>query len=160
MSLTPAGEALLRRLRTVFELLDDVALDLEAVRKGTKGVIRIHAHMSAITEGLPAELEAFIHEHSGLDVLIEERTSREVVHSVSTSMAELGLISGTVDAGHLHVIPWREDTLVVVLPPQDPLTERSQLTLAELLDRPFISMQKDSALSTLYREQSRMLGRN
>ena len=159
MTLTPAGEMLLHRLHGVFDLLDHIALDLEALHKGTKGVVRIHAHSSAITEGFSAELQTFISEHPGLDVQIEEHTSREVVHAVSTSTAELGLISGTAETGNLHVIPWREDTLVVALPAGDYLTTQRQLKFAALLERPFISMQKDSALSTLCRGQARMLGK-
>jgi DNA-binding transcriptional LysR family regulator len=159
MSLTPAGEMLFHRLRSVFDMLDQVALDLEAVRTGARGVIRLHTHMSAISEGLASELAEFMAQHPGLDVRLEEHTSVDVVHAVSTHTAELGLISGTVDSGDLDLVRWREDRLVALLPKNDPLATSRQLRLEDLVERPFIAMQRDSALLTLCRDQARLTGR-
>jgi DNA-binding transcriptional LysR family regulator len=159
MSLTPAGEVLFHRLENVFDLLDQVVLDLEAARSGTRGVIRLHTHVSATTGGLAQELAAFMAANPGLDVRIEEHTSNDVVHAVSTNTAELGLISGTVDPADLELIKWCEDRLVVVLPLGNPLASLRQVRLEDLVEEPFIGMQKDSSLLSLFRHQARLVGR-
>jgi len=159
MSLTPAGEAMFRRLESVFHLLDEVALDLEAARTGTRGVIRIHTHMSATAGGLASELAAFMAAHPELDVRLEEHTSIDVVHAVSTNSAELGLISGTVDSGDLQLVRWCEDRLVALVPQGDPLASARQIRLEDMIDRSFIAMQKDSSLLSLYRNQARLMGK-
>lgn len=158
MTLTPAGQVLFQRLKSVFDQLDQVALDLDALRKGARGVIRIHAHMSATSGGLAEELASFITQNPGLDVKLEEHTSVDVVHAVSTNTADLGLISGTVDPGDLELMGWREDKLVAILPQDDPLTAYREVRLEDMLDRSFIAMQKDSALLTLFRNQAHELG--
>jgi DNA-binding transcriptional LysR family regulator len=159
MSLTPAGEFLFHRLEGVFDLLDQVALDLEAARRGTRGIVRIHTHMSATAGGLARELASFMAAHPGLDVRVEENTSTEVVHAVSTNTAEIGLISGTVDPGELEVVRWRSDRLVAILPANDPLVSKAQVRLEDIVDRCFIAMQKDSSLLSLYRNQARLMGK-
>ncbi len=158
MSLTPAGEVLMERLRHVFSALDQVALDLDAMRKGTKGIIRLHTHMSAISDGLAGEIAAFLAEHPGLDVQIEEHTSADVVHAVNTSNADIGLYSGTVDTEGLESLHWREDKLVVIIPKNDPLADGRPVHFADIVDRPFIAMQRDSSLVGLCRHEARLLG--
>jgi len=159
MSLTPAGEFLFHRLESVFDLLDQVALDLEGARRGTRGIVRIHAHMSATAGGLARELATFMSAHPGLDIRIEEHTSTEVVHAVSTNSAEIGLISGTVDPGELEVVRWCSDRLVVILPANDLLVSKAQVRFEDIADRSFIAMQKDSSLLSLYRNQARLMGK-
>ena len=159
MSLTPAGESLFHRLEGVFDLLDQVALDLEAARNGTRGIVRIHAHMSATAGGLARKLASFMAAHPGLDIRVEEHTSTEVVHAVSTNTAEIGLISGTIDHGELEVVRWCSDRLVVILPANDPLASKAQVRFEEIVDRCFIAMQKDSSLLSLYRNQARLMGK-
>jgi DNA-binding transcriptional LysR family regulator len=159
MSLTPAGESLFHRLEGVFDLLDQVALDLEAARSGTRGIVRIHTHMAATAGGLAGQLASFIATHPGLDVRVEEHTSTEVVHAVSTNTAEIGLISGTVDPGELEVVRWCSDRLVTILPANDPLVSKAHVRFEDIADRCFIAMQKDSSLLSLYRNQARLMGK-
>ena len=159
MSLTPAGESLFHRLESVFDLLDQVALDLEAACSGTRGMVRIHTHTSATAGGLARELAGFMAAHPGLDVRIEEHTSPEIVHAVSTNTAEIGLISGTVDPGELEVVRWCSDRLVAILPANDPLVSKAQVRFEDIVDRCFIAMQKDSSLLSLYRNHARLLGK-
>ena len=102
---------------------------------------------------------SFMAAHPGLDVRVEERTSAEVVHAVSTNTAEIGLISGTVDPGELEVVRWRSDRLVAILPANDPLVSKAQVRLEDIVDRCFIAMQKDSSLLSLYRNQARLMGK-
>ena len=159
MSLTPAGESLFHRLEGVFDLLDQLALDLEAARRGTRGIVRIHTHMSATAGGLAKQLAGFMAAHPGLDVRVEEHTSAEVVHAVSTNTAEIGLISGTVDSCELEVVRWCSDRLVAILPANDPLVNKAQVRFEDIADRCFIAMQKDSSLLSLYRNQARLMGK-
>jgi DNA-binding transcriptional LysR family regulator len=63
-----------------------------------------------------------------------------------------------MQTGNLHVVPWHNDRLVVVLPQQHALLEREHLRLADLLNEPFVGMQYDSALQRLYRHQAEALG--
>src|SRR6266851_24534 len=109
VALTPAGDALMAHLRSVFVLFERMALDMEAFRDGARGCVRIHAHMSAASSVFPLKLAAFLADHPGIDVEVEEHVSLDVVHAVQVGMADVGLISGNIPIGDLHAIQWRED---------------------------------------------------
>ncbi|WP_049797781.1 LysR family transcriptional regulator [Achromobacter xylosoxidans] len=156
---TAAGEILLARLCDLSGPLQRMMFDMEAIRGGTSGFIRVHAHMSAISGSLPGKIASFIAENPGIDVELDEFTSVEVIHSVRTGSADIGLFSGTVDGGDLHIIRWEHDELVAILPPGHGLASRDDLTLSDMLDEFFIGMQRDSALLSLYRHQATILGR-
>jgi DNA-binding transcriptional LysR family regulator len=159
MLLTAAGRRLLDQLQDVFALLDRIALDLDEVRVGARGHVRVHAHMSAMASHLPETLASFMTLHPGIDLELVEQTSVEAIHAVQTGSADVGIVSGNVPANDLDLRHWKKDELVVVLPPAHPLAQQSRVTLQELLDEPFIAMQQGSALLALYREHAKQLGR-
>lgn len=156
---TAAGNMLMEQVRGLFDLLQRMILEMEAVRGGATGHIRVHAHMSATSGQLPRQIADFISANPGVDVELDEFTSLDVIHAVRTGTADLGLVSGTVDGGDLHLIPWLQDELVAILPPGHPLAVRPSLELADMIGEPFVGMQRDSALLTLYRHQAIALGR-
>jgi len=157
--LTQAGKSFVTKLYDVFEQLDRMALDLEFARGGSRGLIRLHAHMSATAGDLPIQLAAFIKENPDIEINLVEETSVAVVRAVSVGTADIGLISGTVPSAPLIAIPWQEDELVALMRKGHQLEERQSVTLADLVDYPFIGMQRDSALLSLYRQQVSAMGR-
>jgi DNA-binding transcriptional LysR family regulator len=159
MLLTSAGQRLLEQLRDVFAQLDKIAFDLDEVRAGARGHVRIHAHMSAMASDLPEIIATFIGIHPAVEVELMEQTSVEAIHAVQTGSADIGIVSGNMPASDLTVRPWKKDELVVLLPPSHPLGKQSRVTLLELVDEPFVSMQPGSALLALYRDHAKQLGR-
>ena len=158
LTLSWAGEDLLGRVRDVFALLERVALDAEALRAGVLGHVRIQAHISASALGLPQRIAQFLAAHPGIDVELEERTSFEIIHSVRTGMTDLGFVSGAVESPGIELIPWQWDELVAVVPAGHALADRESLSLAEMLQFPFVMMQRESALLALVREHAKTFG--
>ncbi len=162
VSPTAAGEVLMRHLDTLFDLLDRIGSDMEAFASGERGQVRLYANMSAVSGVLPETLAGFLPAHPGIRLILEERYSEEILHAVQTAVADIGLISGTLPAsGHapgLHVRPWREDRLVVVLPLGHPLSGRAEIRLADLRGVPFVGQSGETALQRLYRQKASALG--
>lgn len=155
---TRAGARLAEQLYSVFGLLDTIAADIEDIRGGGAGHIRIAAHMTALSSGLVQSVAEFLENNSSIEIEIEECTSAEARHAVETGMADLGLISGTVPPQSLCVLPWKEDELVVLLPRGHALTAKPTLSFRDILPVPFIGMQRDSALHQLYCHQAKAIG--
>lgn len=156
---TAAGERLANHIRDLQRQLERMLVDMESVRSGASGEVIVHAHMSATSGALPAMIAEFIDENPNVNIVVDEYTSLEVLHAVRAGTADLGLVSGTVQPGDLHFIPWLHDELVAVLQADHPLLVNDSLSLSEMLDEPFVGMQRDSALLTLYRYQASALGR-
>lgn len=155
---TAATDAVIDRIRTLLGLLDQVAHDLHKIRGGKAGFIRIQAHMSAAVKPLYEHVAAFMADNGDIEIQLDETTSLEVLHAVRVGTCDLGLVSGTVDAGDLCLIPWSSDELVALIPPGCPLLENDAVSLSQLAEYPFIGMQRDSALLALYRTQSALAG--
>lgn len=155
---TQAGEMLLERVRAALRLLEQMILDMESIRGGTSGQIRVFSHMSSIAGALPDMISAFMRDNPAIEILIEEGTSIEVIHAVSTGLADIGVFSGTVQSTNVQFIHWIHDELVVILQAGHALLAKKSLILADILNEPFIGMQRDSALLTLYRHQAAALG--
>jgi DNA-binding transcriptional LysR family regulator len=160
MTLTAAGTLLLARLHNVFDQLEAIALDLDGFRTGTRGHVRIHAHMSATAGILPEQVASFLVAYPGIEVEVDEFTSLEVIHSIRIGAADLGLVSGTLEAEDVSMLPWHCDELVAILPRGHALARRPKLTLADMLEEPFVGMQRDSALLTLCRNHARSIGKH
>ena len=147
---TAAGDVLMGHLGTLFDLLDRIGTDMDAFASGTRGTVRLHANMSAMSASLPEALAGFLPAHPGINLLLEERYSADILHAVATGTADVGLLSGTAQAPGLHLRPWRSDRLVVVLPHGHALASRPSLRFAELDGVPFVAQPPETALQRLY----------
>lgn len=159
VSATPDGTQFLDRLMGIIGQLEQVAGELIDRRDGVAGVIRIQAHISSMMAGLPAKLADFLRANPSIDIILEEGKSIEIIHDIQAGLCDVGLISGTMDVRSLESLPLAGDELVAILPPGSPLAARAELSLAEMLDEPFVGMQHDSALLTLYRSHAIALNR-
>ena len=147
---TAAGEVLLAHLGALFDLLDRIGADMDGFARGTRGTVRLHANMSAVSGMLPEALAGFLPAYPGIRLLLEERYTADILHAVATGLADVGLLSGTVEAPGLHLRPWRSDRLVVVLPHGHMLCARPALRFAELDGVPFVAQTPETALQRLY----------
>jgi DNA-binding transcriptional LysR family regulator len=156
---TDAAQMVEQRLRSVFNLLSRAADDLHDVYQGRRGVVRVHAHLTAVAGILPARLAAFKAQHAHIDIIVDESTSVDILHAVQVGDCDVGLVSGTVNGGTLTLLPWSMDELVVVMPPNHDLAKADAVRFADIVDLPFIGMSKSSALQTFYRGQAAAVGR-
>lgn len=147
---TAAGEMLITHLGVLFDLLDRIGADMDAFASGTRGTVRLHVNMSAVSGVLPEALAGFLPVHPGIRLLLEERYTADILHAVTTGMADVGLLSGTVRAPGLHLRAWRTDRLVVVLPHGHALAARPGLWFADLDGVPFVAQSPETALHKLY----------
>lgn len=156
VSPTAAGEALMTHLTSLFDLFEKIGSDMEAFASGSRGHVRLQANMSAVSGFLPEALAGFLPRHPDIQITLEERYTTDIVHSVRTGGADIGLLSGTAPIEGLHLRPWREDRLMVVLPKQHPLLAKSSLRLKDLDGVPFVGQLAQTALQKLYRQQAEL----
>lgn len=156
---TATANLILPKVHGMFALLDQIATDLRATGRGDLGLVRVQAHMTAMSGKLADSVAAFLRQHPKIDVELDESTSAAIVHAVKVGNCDIGLVSGTVGMEDLQHFQWDQDQLVAVLPTGHPLSGADVLGFADLLDYPFIAMQRESALLTLYRERAAELGR-
>jgi DNA-binding transcriptional LysR family regulator len=159
VTLTPAGEKLLKHARVIMRQVDYVKSEFAEYGSGFSGHIRIFANTTAVTEYLPEVLARFLASRPAVTVDLQERLSREIVRGVLDGSADIGLIAGPVEAQGLEVIHTSTDHLLLALPEGHVLAGKSAVTLAETLDYPHITYREGSTLFDLVTAHVRELGR-
>ncbi len=159
VSPTAAGRALLGHARAILAGTERLREEMATYSGGAAGQIRVVANTHALIEFLPAPLADFLASHPGIAVEIEERTSDEIVGLVAEGAADFGLLSGTVDTGGLATFPFREDRFVLVAARGDPLADRAEVALADVLERDLVGLDRRSAISRFLVEKAARAGR-
>ncbi|CAM4393462.1 LysR substrate-binding domain-containing protein [Kerstersia similis] len=159
VTLTPAGHALLAHARKLLAQADLMHEELGAFSGGASSQIRLLSNTNALTEFLPEVLGRFLADYPGIAVDLQERLSDEIVVRVAEGAADLGIVAGTVDTGALLTLPFKSDRFVIVAPCSDPIAGAASASFAEVLDRAFIGLDRESALQRFLADRALREGR-
>jgi DNA-binding transcriptional LysR family regulator len=162
VSPTPAGEALVRHARLVFQQLQRMRAELGDHAEGLKGTVRVLCNTASLSEYLPDALAGFLARHAHVDIELEERPSHEVAKAVREGAADIGILADAVDLSGLESFPFRLDRLVAVATPalaQQLSPDGRPVAFVHLLDLDHVGLASDSALSNYLDLQARRLGR-
>lgn len=160
VSLTRAGEALLRHARQVFAQLEQMHADLAPYAAGVRGHVSLWANTHATHSFLPDDLAEFLRAQPQLSVTLEEHTSPEIVMAVARGEVEVGVVAETVEGAEVELIPYRADRLVLITPATHVLAAKASTRFAEVLDHPFVMLHAGSAIHTFTTNAAAALGRH
>ncbi|WP_409319080.1 LysR substrate-binding domain-containing protein [Pseudomonas sp. KCJK9016] len=155
---TPAGKALAQHARLLLQQADRMQQDLNEYARGAKGQVRLLCNTTAISEYLPEVLADFLSEHPNLDIDLQELPSARITHALRQGTADLGIVSDAVDTHDLQTRIFRDDPLVLLVPPGHALAECFSLTFAETLAHDYVALGADSALAIHLEEQALHIG--
>lgn len=157
---TPVGLALAEHARNIFRFVEDIRVDLSEFAEGVKGHVRVTAIPSALVGFLGADLRVFLDTHPQVQMDVREELSSEVVHSVATGTADVGVYATPPTASdEVETYPYRKDELLAVLPRAHPLASRRQIAFAELLSTDLIGVQETSSVMNQLRRAAQDMGR-
>ncbi|PWK61494.1 LysR family transcriptional regulator [Roseicyclus mahoneyensis] len=158
VDLTAAGKDLLRHAEALRDAVDRMEAEMGAHATGRRGAIRVAANSSSISQFLPEDLAEFVAAHPDLSVHLTEMTSVEVIEAVRAGRADLGIYSGLTEGSGLTLMPYRRDTLVVVMPSDHALATRQALRLADVVNEPFVALQTGSSIQTWLDRRAEEIG--
>lgn len=160
VSLTRAGEALLRHARQVFAQLEQMHADLTPYAKGVRGHVSLWANTHATHTFLPDSLATFLQRHPQVSISLEEHTSPDVLMAVARGEVEVGVVAGAIEGAEVELIPYRADRLVLIAPLEHPLAAPASTLFAQVLDYPFVMLHSGSAIHTFTMNAAAALGRH
>ena len=156
---TQAGRTLLQHARAMLAQAERMREDLGAYSGGLAGQISLLSNTNALTEFLPEALSAFLASHHHISIDLEERLSDEIVAMIAEGVADIGIISSTVDSGRLTTYPFRNDRFVLVVARNHPLAAQSQIGFADVLDYDVVGLDRASALQRFLAGKANRIGR-
>lgn len=159
VDLTPAGESLLHHARSVLFSLEKMQGELSEYADGVRGHVRVHASISAIVQFLPEDLGDFIRQHTEIKIDLEEHLSTEVVRAVQEGAADLGVCNTAEGTGELQTRPYRQDSLVLIVPKGHALTTRRAINFEESLTFDHVGLHANSSIYLAMRHAAARLGR-
>ncbi|WP_438310225.1 LysR family transcriptional regulator [Streptomyces sp. HUAS TT3] len=141
IALTDAGEALLPLARRILADADTARLEVQELAQLRRGRVRLGATPSVCTGLLPDVLRAFHTEHPGIELLIEESGSLDLVRELARGALDLALIALPLppSAPALDTVELLTEDLVVVSSAQlPPPGGGGPLTVSGLRDEPMV----------------------
>lgn len=146
VTLTAAGQCIVEHARLVVQQVERMRGDLGSFARGLSGSVRLLSNTAALSEHLPKVLAGFLAANPKINLEIEERESDDIASALASGTADVGLASATALFGAIEQFPFREDVLMLVVARGDALAGKRNLTLADVVDRPFIGLLRESAL--------------
>ncbi|MFD7169894.1 LysR family transcriptional regulator [Streptomyces violascens] len=141
IALTDAGEALLPLARRILADADTARIEVQELAQLRRGRVRLGATPSLCTGLLPDVLRAFHDRHPGIQLLIEEGGSHDLVRELARGALDLALIVLPLPAGSpaLTTIELLQEDLVVVSSAAEaPPGSGSSVRIADLRDAPLV----------------------
>ena len=114
-----------------------------ADRSGYMRASRLSSSTSPTTSAI------FLEMHPGLRIDLQESLSPAVVRAVAENAADIGVFGGTTVTTGLQVFPYRSDRLVVIMPPDHPLSRADRVKFREVAKYPLVGPQVGSYLNSL-----------
>jgi DNA-binding transcriptional LysR family regulator len=145
---TAAGQALLNLARRAVSYLDDLQVQMLDYAGGARGLVRVFANISAITQFLPTDLASFLQGHPQINVQLEERNSSVSVKAVADNSADVGIFTVFPHGESVDTLPYETDQLTVITRIDHPLARRKRVKLVDLLDCDFVGMRTGSAINS------------
>lgn len=157
---TPVGEALAEHARNVFQLVEDIRIDLGEFVDGVKGHVRVAATPSALVGFAAQDMRAFMRQYPRVALDIRELTSAEVVHAIETGTVDIGIHAALpdTDLGLISHFYQREE-LRLLISSDNPLAFRNAVSFAELLEQDYIAVHENSSVTHQLRKAAHARGR-
>lgn len=149
VALTPEGETLLPiavRLLADWDNAEDLLHQHFTLQMGK---VAVAAMPSFAGNRLPAALRAFRDAYPRVNVTVHDVINEQVMEMVRDGRVELGIAFEPATLDGLQFTPLYEDRFVAVVPVASKLAEQPALTWAQLLEQPFITLQRPSAVRLL-----------
>jgi DNA-binding transcriptional LysR family regulator len=138
VTLTSDGEALLPFVRRVVADVESTGAEARALSGMARGRLAIGATPSLITRVLAPALVEFHTTHPGIDLLVVEAGSHQLVPQLASGEVDLALVVLPVTDPLVATVPLFDDPLVLAVAPGHALAAQPQVAVADLAGVPLV----------------------
>lgn len=145
ITLTDAGEALLPLARRILADADTAHREVQEVAQLRRGRVRLGAPPSLCASLVPDVLRTYHARYPGIDLLVDEGGSRDLVRTLAAGELDLALIITPLGAAApaLATTELLHEELVVVTSPSDPPpVRRRRIRVEDLRDLPMVMFRR------------------
>ena len=135
VSLTEAGELLLRHAEAIVHRLDAARADIAALRAGETGSLRVGTYQSVGARIVPDMMRRFLSDWQGIELgLSEPATDPELFGAVESGALDLAFCSPPFPEGPFEAVELMSEPYVLLVPADHPAARRDAASLDDLGD--------------------------
>lgn len=138
ISLTTAGEILLRHSEELFSIYREMETDVAALNRDIKGTIRIGASTTVAQYILPKYLASFRKRFRDITVELVANNTEHIENFLMENKISFGIIEGQSKRKQLKYSRFLKDELVLCTRQGNPLNKRGAISLNELPRLPLV----------------------
>ena len=138
VALTSAGEVLLPWARRVLADVDGAALEVRELADLRRGRLAVGATPSLTTTLLPPALARFHAAFPGVELVLHEAGSRDLVRELEQGALDVALVILPLRHEMLETTPLLREELVVAVAPDHALASRKTIAIADLKGVPLV----------------------
>jgi DNA-binding transcriptional LysR family regulator len=138
VALTSAGEVLLPWARRVLADVDGAALEVRELADLRRGRLAVGATPSLATTLLPPALARFHAAFPGVELVLHEAGSRDLVGELEQGALDIALVILPLRHEVLETTPLLREELVVAVAPDHPLASRKTIAIGDLKGVPLV----------------------
>jgi DNA-binding transcriptional LysR family regulator len=147
ISLTEAGQLLLRHAESIVSRLQAAHADLQALRSGEAGTLRVGIFQSAGARLLPGVMRRYASTWPAVEVVLGEYGDEDVEHALERGELDVGFVLLPVLEAPLETMELLRDPYVLVVPAGSPFaTGARPPSLKEIGGEPLIGFRSDRSL--------------
>lgn len=141
LRLTPAGEAMLRHVRSTLAEYERTRADIDTLQGVRSGHVRIASLDSVMARLLPGALTAFMAENPMVTFSITACGPGEIAKQVKDAKADIGISFEMGNPAGVHVTHDIASPLCAMVAPDHPLAQQSATTFAECARYPLLAQE-------------------
>jgi DNA-binding transcriptional LysR family regulator len=158
VTLTADGEALLPFIRRILADVEATGAEARALSGMAHGRLSVGATPSLITSVLAPALVEFHHGHPGIELLVVEAGSRQLVPQLASGEVDLALVVLPADDPLVATVPLFDDPLVLAVAPDHPLAGRRRVRVGDLHGLPLVMFREGYDLRSVTLAACRVAG--
>lgn len=155
-SLTPEGKMLYEACKQMVQLYEGLEHRFQELNNVVSGNIRVATVYSIGLHELPSYVKTFLKAYPEVNVHVEYRRSNQVYEDILEGVVDVGLVAFPVQRKNINVEPFRQDKLVLICAPGNPLSKKGKVKLVDVAKARFVGFDPDiptrKAVDKMFRE--------
>lgn len=140
---TQAGRLLYEGAKEILEHYRLMENRIQVLSKTIAGSLRVATVYSVGLHELPPYLKEYMRRYPLANIHVEYSRANRIYDELVSGAVDLGIVAYPVRRSGIEVIPFREDQLVLISAPDQPLAKSKKLEIAKLARSRFIGFERD-----------------
>ncbi|MEW6447808.1 MAG: selenium metabolism-associated LysR family transcriptional regulator [Bacillota bacterium] len=158
LTLTEAGSALLPLAQKVLAAVEQAANEMQSFGDVVKGTLTIGASTIPGEYVLPQIIRRFRKQYPEVNISLEIADTGKIIRRVMEEDLSLGAVGALKSLNGMKAIPFAEDELVLILPPDHPLARRKAVEASALMGQEMVWRENDSGTRQTVEKELRNAG--